>query len=201
MFTIIGKCKMNKLITEYPDFADEELLKCIWGSTVTRPNWRFGQKSNNETIFPMWFQGFYDTAKQEWTTDNEYIKQVGDQFIKLCGQDYTLVRCMLSGNTFGQDGDIHDDWQIPGESLTGVLYLNRGWPDSFGGETIVYDKNNPEFCEISKFKAGKLILFDGSHPHIGKGPQRRCGDLRCIIAIQAIRSDVWKKQLDKANQK
>ena len=187
---------MSKLITEYPDWADETLIKNIWGSTVYQANWRFGQKSNNDTVYPMWFQAFYNVHQNEYVVKNDMIKYVGDQFLKLCGEEYMLVRSMLAGNTFGQDGDIHDDWQIPQESLTGVLYLNRRWEDNWGGETIVYDKQNLDYCEISKLQAGKLVVFDGYNPHIGKGPQRNCGELRCIIAVQAVKTNAWNKLLD-----
>ena len=44
-------------------------------------------------------------------------------------------------------------------------------------------------------------MFDGSNPHIGKGPQRACGELRCIIAVQAVKQDVWQKHLDKMRNK
>jgi len=121
--------------------------------------------------------------------------------LDICGDEYTLVRSMLAGNTYGQDGDIHDDWLVPGESLTGVLYLNRRWQDNWGGETVVYNREDLSQVEISKFEAGKLIVFDGSNPHIGKGPQRACGELRCIIAVQAIKHDAWQKHLDKKHNK
>ena len=190
------------LITEYKDWVDEQTLMNLWGSTVCQPRWTFGQKSNNDTVYPMWGQGFYNTFKGEYKEDtNQWIREVGDRFIDICGDEYILVRNMLAGNTFGQDGDIHDDWQVPGESLTGVLYLNRRWEDNWGGETVVYAREDRNQVEISKFEAGKLIVFDGSNPHIGKGPQRACGELRCIIAVQAVKQDAWQKHLDKMRNK
>ena len=190
------------LITEYRDWVDEPTLRNLWGSTVCQPRWFFGQKSNNDTVYPMWGQGFYDGFKGEYKEDtNQWIREVGDRFMDICGDEYVMVRNMLSGNTFGQDGDIHDDWQVPGESLTGVLYLNRRWEDNWGGETVVYNREDRNQVEISKFEAGKLIVFDGSNPHIGKGPQRACGELRCIIAVQAVKQDAWQKHLDKMRNK
>jgi len=190
------------LITEYRDWVDEPTLKNLWGSTVCQPKWFFGQKSNNDTVYPMWGQGFYDGFKGEYKEDtNEWVREVGDRFLDICGDEYTLVRSMLAGNTFGQDGDIHDDWLVPGESLTGVLYLNRRWEDNWGGETVVYNRLDRSQMEISKLEAGKLIVFDGSNPHIGKGPQRACGELRCIIAVQAVKQDAWQKHLDKMRNK
>jgi len=190
------------LITEYKDWVDEQTLINLWGSTVCQPLWRFGQKSNNDTVYPMWLQGFYDTFNGKYKEDtNDWVREVGDRFLDICGDEYVIVRNMLSGNTFGQDGDIHDDWLVPGESLTGVLYLNRRWEDNWGGETVVYAREDRNQMEISKFEAGKLIVFDGSNPHIGKGPQRACGELRCIIAVQAVKQDAWQKHLDKMRNK
>jgi hypothetical protein len=190
------------LITEHRDWVDENMLKNLWGSTVCQPRWFFGQKSNSDTVYPMWGQGFYDTFRGEYKEDaNQWIREVGDLFMDICGDEYVMVRNMLAGNTFGQDGDIHDDWLVPGESLTGVLYLNRRWEDNWGGETVVYNREDRNQVEISKFEAGKLIVFDGSNPHIGKGPQRACGELRCIIAVQAVKQDAWQKHLDKMRNK
>ena len=190
------------LITEYKDWVDEQTLINLWGSTVCQPLWRFGQKSNNDTVYPMWLQGFYDTFNGKYKEDtNDWVREIGDRFMDICGDEYILVRSMLSGNTFGQDGDIHDDWQVQGESLTGVLYLNRRWEDNWGGETVVYNREDTTQVAISKFEAGKLIVFDGSNPHIGKGPQRACGELRCIIAVQAVKQDAWQKHLDKMRNK
>jgi len=190
------------LITEYRDWVDEPTLKNLWGSTVCQPRWYFGQKSNNDTVYPMWAQGYYNGFKGEYKQDTqEWVREVGDRFMEICGDEYTLVRSMLAGNTYGQDGDIHDDWLVPGESLTGVLYLNRRWQDNWGGETVVYNREDRSQTEISKLEAGKLIVFDGSNPHIGKGPQRACGELRCIIAVQAVKQDAWQKHLDKMRNK
>ena len=37
----------------------------------------------------------------------------------------------------GQDGDIHDDWQVPMKVLTGVLYINPGGK-IIGVEKLLY---------------------------------------------------------------
>ena len=188
------------LITEHRDFVSVEELQAIWAMCVCSDNWRFGQKSNNDTVYPMWFQGYYDTFRAEYKEGIPHqIIDIGDRFIDLIGREYSLVRNMIAGNTFGQDGDIHDDWLHEGESMTGVLYLNRRWNDNWGGETLVYGADGS--VEISKFEAGKLIVFDGSNPHIGKGPQRACGELRCILAMQAVKTDVWQEHLDKQRNK
>ena len=186
-----------KLITEYRNFADDAILKNISRHHIQQPEWSFGQKSNDDTVYPMWGQGFYNVSNNQYKeTASQYVVELGDRFLDMIDDEYIMVRSMLAGNTFGQDGDIHQDWLVPNESITGVVYLNRKWEDNWGGETVVYSKQDPNHTEISKFETGKLIVFDGSNPHIGKGPQRACGELRCILAIQAVKLDVWQKHID-----
>ena len=49
----------------------------------------------------MWGQGFYDGFKGVYKEDtNQWIKEVGDRFMEICGNEYILVRSMLAGNTF-----------------------------------------------------------------------------------------------------
>ena len=54
------------LITEHKDFVSLQELQAIWATCVCSNNWRFGQKSNNDTVYPMWFQAYYDTFRAEY---------------------------------------------------------------------------------------------------------------------------------------
>ena len=187
------------------NFVDETLLKNLWGSTVCQRKWGFGQVSDDtiQPNYPMWAQHFYDSWNQTYVDEPhlEFVKELGTKFMALPEVENfnTLIRIMLSGNTFGQDGDIHIDWPVKNESITGVLYLNRNWEDNWGGETLVYNEDGSIFT--SKLKAGNLLLFDSALPHIGKGPQRRCGELRSIIAIQAMNKTTWDNHVKKIKEK
>ena len=48
------------MIIEHKNFIDADTLMNLWHH-VTLPHWRFGQKSNDDTLYPMWVQNFYDT--------------------------------------------------------------------------------------------------------------------------------------------
>ena len=202
-----------ELIQEHRHWVDGEFAKNLWFTTVGQGRWNFGQVSNNDTIYPMWVIPCFEPFTQQyksWLSEPEllippithsFIEEVGNRFMEMIGDEYVLIRNMVSGNTYGQDGDVHDDWLVPGESLTGVLYINPHWQDNWGGETVVYNREDTTHVEISKYETRKFIVFDGSNPHIGKGPQRRCGELRCIVAVQAVKKDAWQKVLDKRNGK
>lgn len=192
----MGECRriQLKLFNEYRNLFTSQELANLWGGTVCQPNWRYGQTSRPDLDlqFPMWFQEFWSPWEQKYFDEEtkNYVEVVKNKFYEtLPAGDWVLTRSMVSGNTFGLDGDIHQDWIKPNESMTGVLYLNGDWQDNWGGETIIYNEDDKTQIEISKVEHGKLITFDGYNSHIGKGPQRRCPRLRCIFALQAVRKE------------
>jgi len=53
----------------------------------------------------------------------------------------------------------------PYRLITFVLYLNKDWNDSCGGELVIYNSNNDELIRVSP-TLGKLILFQSAlFPH------------------------------------
>lgn len=146
----------------------------------------------------MWFKNFYDFNVRDFKPGMEpIIKVLADRFLQECPDDYVLVRCMAASNTFGLDGDVHRDWNKPYVSLTGVLYTDKVWERNWGGETVVYI-DPPVAVE---YEPRKLVLFDSALEHIGKGPQRRCPEMRSVIAFQAIKTDELESHLNaKKNQ-
>jgi hypothetical protein len=140
----------------------------------------------------MWFQGFYDLRNHKYI-DNcpQVVKDLGERFMDMMPEDYVMVRCMASSNTFGQDGDVHTDWLYPDVSQTGVLYTDKIWDRNWGGDTVFY---NGDETAVSEYKPRKLVTFDASIEHIGKGPQRRCPEMRSILAFQAVHIEAYKKR-------
>ena len=102
------------------------------GDVVIPAKWKFGQVSDDYTLYPMWFQAFWKTQDYTYTPDCVPIaKSLTDRFIdEIVPDDYILVRSMASANSFGQDGDIHTDWPRAEESVTGVVYTTIRWERS-----------------------------------------------------------------------
>lgn len=168
------------------DWITEHQHADIRRNIVYAPAWRFGQVSDSNITpnYPIWFQNFYDVRRQEFKQEAPQVTKIlSDQFMELCPSDYVLIRCMASSNTFGQDGDIHKDWRELGQSITGVVYTDRTWEENWGGETVFY---GGEPAIAVTYEPRKLVLFDSAIPHVGKGPQRRCGQQRSILVFQAI---------------
>jgi len=185
------------MFTEYKEWLTPEEHQEVLAELLFRNRWRFGQVSDNtiEPSYPCWFQNYYHISTREYDDETpETAKKLTERFKKLVPEDYTLVRSMASSNTFAIDGDWHTDWPHPGVSITGVLYTDRQWERNWGGETLFVDEDGN--MAASEYEPRKLITFDSSIPHIGKGPQRRCKEMRTILAFQAVQTDVLEKRLN-----
>jgi hypothetical protein len=162
------------------NFVTSEELDVFDRQIIPAGRWRWGQRSNNNTLYPMWYQPYYTKGGwEEWVPQE--VKQISYRFQNMYPGS-KLTRAMLAGNTFGQDGDIHRDWQQSGQ-LTMVAYANKEWNIHWAGETIIYSPEL-EILNTVRPEPGKAVIFDSNLPHIGKDPARRSGALRCILAIQ-----------------
>ena len=159
---------------QHKDWITEQEHTDIIKSVVIADRWSFGQTSDNNRYdlnFPMWTQGFFKVKDQQFTQHTpDIIKTISLRFVAQCPEDYVLIRSMACANTFGLDGDFHTDWPSPNKSVTGVL---------------------------SEYEPRKLVMFDSSIEHIGKGPQRRCPAMRSIIAMQAVKREFCEKFIAK----
>jgi hypothetical protein len=188
------------LFETHKDWITEEEHGMLQALVLYAPRWRFGQVSDDtiQPNYPMWFQNFWNIGTFEFKPDQEIVtnllSQLKDRFLKLCPSNYKLVRFMASSNTFGIDGDIHTDWPHPDVSITGVLYTDKVWEQNWGGETALYKDG---IVEASEYEPRKLITFDSSIAHIGKGPQRRCKEMRTILAFQAVSEDALNARMNK----
>jgi len=187
--------KMTTLFETYNNWITEQEHQELLSEVMYSPKWRFGQTSDNtiEPNYPCWFQNFYNHTKWDFVANcNTLVKTLSDRFMQLVPDDYMLIRCMASANTFGQDGDFHIDWPRSNTSITGVLYTDKTWDTNWGGSTLF---KQDDAYEASEYEPRKFITFDSSVSHIGAGPQRRCKEMRSIIALQAVQCDALKEKL------
>jgi hypothetical protein len=183
---------------QHKDWITEQEHTDIIKSVVLADKWSFGQTSDDSSYdlnFPMWTQGFFKVKDQQFTQHTpDIIKTITLRFVAQCPADYVLIRSMACANTFGLDGDFHTDWPSPDKSVTGVLYTDRTWERNWGGDTTFVGEDG---LYSSEYEPRKLVMFDSSIEHIGKGPQRRCPAMRSIIAMQAVKREFCEKFIAK----
>ena len=175
---------MDKVLV-LDDFLDVALLGYL-EEKIKSPLWEFGHKSGPETSYPMWYQKVYHegddgSCDAEWfAIANKFCRSVNDYY----GVHGVPYRIMLSGNTFGQEGDRHRDSQTEG-FYTGVIHLNPEIKSHWGGETVIY--TDP--ITTVEYKYNRLVMFPSEIPHIGRAPIRQSGQLRTILSLMS-REDV-----------
>lgn len=162
------------------NFASSQQLESIKRTTINQPLWRFGQKSNYDTQWPMWFINLYvhHEAKFKPNVDPHLIDIVN----KFCAMypNKKILRAMIAGNTYGQDGDVHTD-HPNNTHVTMVLYLNKNWYPQWGGQTAILADDQTTIIDP---QPGRAVIFPSQIPHIGYAPTRSCGELRTILAVQ-----------------
>lgn len=103
---------------------------------------------------------------------------------KSIGHNYQLNRVYANGQTFGQDGDWHQDCS-DGTEYTFLYYFTKSDDLSLIGET--YFKIDEEYqCIIPKPNTG--IFFNGSLLHKGMSPKRNFMNMRITIAFKMTKS-------------
>ena len=184
-----------KMFEDHTDWITEQEHGRLLADVIYSPRWRFGQTSDDtiEPNYPCWFQSFYNHKTWDFVERTpDIIQLISARFMELVPDDYMLVRSMASSNTFGIDGDFHTDWPHPDVSITGVLYTDKQWETNWGGSTMF--KSDTDYS-ASEYVPRKLITFDSSISHIGCGPQRRCREMRSILAFQAVQIDALKERI------
>lgn len=170
---------------EIKNFLNITELEHLNNKYIKQGLWKFGQVSDSKLDhkYPMWFIDLWDIKKQTLIYNDYVLESIFLKLKDVC-KIKKIVRFMISGNTYGQDGDIHCDWNTK-EHQTGIAYLNVSWDTNYGGETILY-KRDPwlEHLHTCNPKPGKALIFDSWLPHIGKAPHRHCGELRTVLVIQ-----------------
>lgn len=162
------------------NFADERQLTQINRELINQPLWRFGQRSDKDSPFPMWFINLYLLHESRFKEICvPAVKELVQKFLALY-PNKKILRVMIAGNTYGQDGDIHTDHPNI-DHVTCVVYLNEYWEDNWGGETLIYEQDK---INTVIPKPGTAVIFNSRYPHVGKAPNRNCGKLRSILAIQ-----------------
>jgi predicted 2-oxoglutarate/Fe(II)-dependent dioxygenase YbiX len=133
-----------------------------------------------------WKLGGYsnENGKKFWyldlTPDPFYANHLKSKIEEVVGAKLVLLRVYANGQTFGQDGEFHQDATEPNH-LTFLLYTNAiDDLDSWGGETQFRIR---DFLRSYQPETNSAIFFNSNLWHRGLGPSRNAGDaMRITVA-------------------
>lgn len=158
------------MIEEYDNvFNDEERKELI--KKIDNSSWKFGHSATPEAYRRFWFINLKD--------DKFYTNQLFERIQFLIKAQCKLHRVFANGQTYGLDGDWHQD-SIEKNEYTFVYYVNEEWKSNWGGETL-FSIDNKIISVMPKHNKG--ILFPSNVSHYGKAPARDCYKLRVTIAF------------------
>ncbi len=99
------------------------------------------------------------------------------------GETYRPYRAYTNYAAFGDMLYTHTDCRPDQRELTALWFLSTQWEPEWGGETMFFDASGDAmFCTSPK--PGRLVVFDGAIPHVGRPPSRICYTPRYTFAIK-----------------
>jgi len=103
---------------------------------------------------------------------------------------YRVYRCYCNHAAYGDMLFVHTDCAPGAGELTALWFITPQWNVEWGGETLFFDSGMDAQVVVSP-RPGRLVLFDGSLPHVGRPPNRICHAPRYTLAykLQPIKRD------------
>jgi SM-20-related protein len=114
------------------------------------------------------------------------IAQCWDVLKQTYSHPVRLYECMVSANTFGTEGRLHQDIGEPEERArhhTALVYCNKEWSVEWAGETLVFDEHN-EITAAVMPKPGRVMKIDGDPTHVGRSVSRICPTDRRVLVFK-----------------
>lgn len=99
------------------------------------------------------------------------------------GERYRAYRAYTNHAAYGDMLYTHCDCGPDQRELTALWYMTTHWEPEWGGETMFFDSSGDAMFCVSP-RPGRLVLFDGAIPHVGRPPSRICYAPRYTFAIK-----------------
>ena len=86
---------------------------------------------------------------------------------------WRIYRCYCNHAAYGDMLFTHTDCPPGAGELTALWFITPEWNVEWGGETLFFDSSMDAQVAVSP-RPGRLVLFDGTLPHVGRPPNRIC---------------------------
>ena len=96
---------------------------------------------------------------------------------------HTLTRCYANAYPFGADGACHLDSDQP-HHYTTIYYPHERWHADYGGETVFFTPDQSDIIASVYPRPNRLVVFQGSIPHVARGITRACPLLRVTLMFK-----------------
>ena len=99
------------------------------------------------------------------------------------GTPYRIHRCYCNHAAYGDMLFTHTDCEPGDRDYTALWYIAPEWDVEWGGETLFYNSGMDAEVAVTP-RPGRLVVFDGTLPHVGRPPNRVCYAPRYTLAFK-----------------
>jgi len=156
--------------------------------------WAFGWKSKGrKDTYSFWhrhFAGYKKSGGDESAYDCEHelepypiVRKMWRDLDADLLQGHRLIRCYANGLTYGSDGTLHTDTKMP-RTYTCLYYPHAEWHHDWGGETLFFNQTRDDIIDCVYPKPNRMVIFDGTIPHVARGVSRLCPVLRVTLMFK-----------------
>jgi SM-20-related protein len=173
------------------DLLPDEQRKIV-NDFLHQGQWKFGWKSSDKTdTFAFWHRHFAGYVKglgeeaYDCEAELEPYPILRDfwRWLATGLKGHRLIRCYANGATYGSDGTLHTDSVLKG-TFTSIYYPHSAWNPNWAGETVFFNEEKTDIiCGVYP-KPNRLLMFDGSIPHVARGVSRICPVLRVTLMFK-----------------
>jgi SM-20-related protein len=158
-------------------------------------SWHFGGTSDKTgRSYPFWYNHFAGVlgpkvSRAEIADCTEQLEReaptIGAAWHYLKSRvfrDHILVRCYANSYPYGTEGTVHLDADDT-RHYTAIFYPNTSWDLNWAGETIFF-RQPPEIIAAVWPRPNRLVVFQGTIPHVARGISRSCPLLRTTLMFK-----------------
>jgi len=137
--------------------------------------------------------------------DNPIIQNITKKIKKIIGENYSIDRCYVNGQTTLQEGNVHFDANptSPKEKFyTFLIYINPKWNITWGGCTVFlnqyisldgdikfFNKQNRVECIRYSPQPSCGLFFPSNYLHYAEAPSKHFSGIRMTLAFKLVRLD------------
>jgi SM-20-related protein len=167
---------------------------------LREPGWVYGWKSDpDKDKYSFWHKHFAGHERPDHTKPDEQYNCESElhysAILKLWNllkegplTGHTLLRCYANGYPYGADGSVHTD-TVSENGYTVIYYPHRFYDLNWAGETIFFNEDLSDIKLAVCPKPGRVVIFKGIIPHVGRGVSRSCPHMRVTLMFKTETSD------------
>lgn len=167
------------MLIKYDNFLSELEISYIL-NIISSSRWTWGHKSREKDKSFFW-------KLQGLEKDSFFSERILNKIKKVTGDNFTVERIYMNGQTAGQDGKPHQDSKDD-NGRTFLIYCNQDWQPEFGGGTS-FLKEDAVLGDVVTvaYTPNSAIYFQNNIFHFASPLSRDFNGLRVTLAFKLVK--------------